>query len=63
MCRLRKIISLIIISTIILSGTVFASQTKNIRFSDVPENHWAYEAVHDLRLLGITDGWETTALV
>ncbi len=26
------------------------------RFSDVPAGHWSYKVVHDLRLLGITDG-------
>ena len=37
-------------------GTTFANDNTSIRFNDVPESHWAYKAIHDLRLLKITDG-------
>lgn len=56
MCKLKMVICLILIFIIMLSGTAFANDSTVIHFNDVPENHWAYKAIHDLRLLKITDG-------
>lgn len=50
------LISLILIFIIILSGTALANENTVTLFNDVPESHWAYKAIHDLRLLKITDG-------
>jgi spore germination protein YaaH len=55
--KLRKIISIIIISAyILLLFPAYASQDSVTRFSDVPEGHWADKVIHDLRLLKITEG-------
>lgn len=50
------IICLILIFAIILSVPAAANENTVTLFNDVPESHWAYKAVHDLRLLKITDG-------
>ncbi len=58
MKKLKKLMSLVLtcVLLIILSGTTFAKEDTVKPFSDVPENHWAYKAIHDLRSLGITEG-------
>lgn len=40
---------------LLLSGTGFASSA--VEFKDVPETHWAYEAVHFLAERGIMEGY------
>ncbi len=56
MYKLKKVINLLIISIFLLSGTALANENTAKSFNDVPEGHWAYKAVHDLRSLEITDG-------
>ncbi|HHY78702.1 MAG TPA: hypothetical protein GX498_09425 [Clostridiales bacterium] len=56
MKRFKSIISILIIITMLISSFVYANENTYIVFTDVPENHWAYEAVHNLRVLKITDG-------
>ena len=56
MKRFKSIISILIIITMLVSSFVYANENTYIVFTDVPENHWAYEAVHNLRVLKITDG-------
>ena len=65
---LKRIITIILIPTLLLlplftiltlfSDTSFANEdiTTYSRFSDVPENYWAFKAIHDLRSLKVTDG-------
>jgi ribosome biogenesis GTP-binding protein YsxC/EngB len=65
---LKRIIIIILIPTLLLlplftiltlfSYTAFANEdiTTYSRFSDVPENHWAFKAIHHLRSLKITNG-------
>ncbi|HPC99981.1 MAG TPA: S-layer homology domain-containing protein, partial [Acetivibrio sp.] len=58
MIKLKKLMRLVLILALvtILSATSFAKEDSVKLFSDVPENHWSYKAIHDLRSLGITDG-------
>lgn len=55
------ILIIIVISISALSYTVYTSNTNDLEdafrpFSDVPENSYAYNAIHELRALGITNG-------
>ncbi|HOJ10567.1 MAG TPA: S-layer homology domain-containing protein [Clostridiales bacterium] len=50
------IITLSIIVLVIPLVPIHADENSVIRFSDVPEGHWADNAIHELRLLKITDG-------
>ena len=56
MNKIRKILSIIITIAIVFSlpGAVFAADT--LRFGDVPETHFAFQAISDMRRLGITGG-------
>ncbi|AOY78038.1 glycosyl hydrolase family 18 protein [Clostridium formicaceticum] len=56
MCQLKKVISLVLISVLIFSNAAFANENTVEVFNDVPEDHWASKAIHDLRLLEITNG-------
>ncbi len=57
MGRFKKIISTVLIVIFIFTSTSLGLDTKDrVEFQDVPENHWAYKLIHDLRLLNITDG-------
>jgi len=56
MTKLKRILSLFLIAVFLFSIQVFAQDSKAERFGDVPEGHWADKAVHDLRLIKITDG-------
>ncbi|QGG48974.1 glycosyl hydrolase family 18 protein [Heliorestis convoluta] len=44
------------ISFFLLTSTAFANEKTIKTFDDVPQSHWAYEAIHELRSLHITDG-------
>jgi len=55
------ILAVIVISISALSYTVYTSNSNELEdafrpFSDVPENSYAYSAIHELRALGITNG-------
>ncbi|SET34135.1 Predicted glycosyl hydrolase [Natronincola peptidivorans] len=52
----KRIISLIFIAMFICTSASFVNGNTVTRFNDVPNDHWANEAVHELRLLGITNG-------
>jgi len=63
--NLNLIICFVLISIVIsisaLSYTTYTSganipEDPSIPFSDVPENSYAYEAIHELRRLGVTNG-------
>jgi hypothetical protein len=41
---------------IFISCPVMAIENEDIRFSDVPEGHWAEDVIHSLRALNITNG-------
>lgn len=56
MKKFKSIISVVIVVSLLLSSLIYANENTSIAFSDVPENHWAYKAIHDLRELKITDG-------
>ncbi|NLO40133.1 MAG: S-layer homology domain-containing protein [Ruminiclostridium sp.] len=53
--KLKQMVSLCIVTMLFLLSTQTIT-AENFRFADVPEEHWAYKAVHDLRELGITEG-------
>lgn len=53
------VLPLSVLATLTLfPGTSYADESTPdySRFTDVPEDHWAFKAIHDLRLLKITDG-------
>ncbi|AKL95996.1 putative glycosyl hydrolase [Clostridium aceticum] len=56
MYQVKKITVLILISAMLLSSLAFANEGTTEIFRDVPENHWASKAIHDLRLMKITNG-------
>lgn len=56
MYRLKEITCILLLTVLMLSGVAAASDNPAVRFSDVPEGHWADSAIHDLRLLNITEG-------
>lgn len=53
--KLKELIGFCLVTVFVLLSTQ-AVTAENIKFADVPEDHWAYKAIHDLRLLNITDG-------
>ena len=56
MDKLLKITISVILALSLISIPCFADDIAVLRFDDVPQGHWAEKAVHDLRLLKITDG-------
>lgn len=56
MSRLRGISVSIALALLMVVIPSFANENSVVRFDDVPEDHWAYAAVNELRTLGITDG-------
>lgn len=56
MHKLKSIISFTIILSMLLTTFVFANESTASTFADVPEDHWAYKEIHNLRELKITDG-------
>lgn len=56
MHKLKSIISFTIILSMLLTTFVFANERTASTFRDVPEDHWAYKEIHNLRELKITDG-------
>ena len=57
MICIKKIVCILLILIIVFSslpGAAFAADTP--RFTDVPETHFAFQAISDMRRLGITSG-------
>ena len=54
MQKRKRILTTLAIMTCALSSTASAAQNP---FSDVPENHWAYDAVAQLAKDGIIEGY------
>lgn len=55
MDKLCKILISLTLTLLLITVSSFADNGVS-RFDDVPQGHWAEKAVHDLRLLKITDG-------
>lgn len=53
--KLKEMIGFGIVAVFFLLSTQMIT-AENIHFADVPEDHWANKAIHDLRSLKITDG-------
>lgn len=57
MKKITKIIALIIIMTLVFSQFVLADETSNITFSDLNEDHWAFESINKLTQKEIINGY------
>lgn len=51
---MKRLICILLISALLMPVFVYADDT--VPFNDVPKNHFAYQAISDMRLLGITNG-------
>lgn len=57
MKKINKIISLIIIISLLFIQYVFANDTSYVKFSDLDETYWAFEGIEKLVQKGIIDGY------